>query len=432
MRRIFNLIRHPLFSGSAIMVMGSTIANALNYFYHLVIGRMLGPANYGELATLISLINLLGVIPVSISLGVVKYVSSSTEEERGELISWLNKIILRLSFLIFIFLLIGIPVISAFLHLTDIKYALAIAVLFLFFFPTVIYRAVLQGLLKFKESMTSIIFEICIKFTAGVLLIYLGYNTGGAILGFLVAAIFSLIQTRIYLKKYLKEKFARPSNYRSILLYTVPVVAQSMAMLSLISSDLILVKHFFSAHDTGIYAALSVLGKIIFFGAGPIGTVMFPLIAQRSSKDMKYEKILFVSLWATMLIIILVLMLYWLFPAFAIRLLYGQSYLEAYKLLIWFGIFIGLHTLSSLIINFHLSLGRTKIVLLPIVVAILQVLLIWLYHENLFTVIVISILVNALLLACLIIYSSYKKNLFGNEKFFFSRFKLNINNSSCI
>lgn len=423
---IFNLIKHPLFSGSFVMVAGSTLANILSYFNHLVLGRLLGPSEYGELVTLISFSGLLAVIPVSTSLAVTKYVSISKEDDKSLLINWFSTVYFKLSLIIFILLIILVPVISSFLHLSNINHAIIIAVIFLFSFPTIINRAILQGLLKFKENMISILIEFSTRFSIAILLVYLGYRVGGAIFGFLVAAIVSWFQTKMYLKRYLKKNIKRPNFVKSIIKYTIPVVAQSIAMLSLISSDIILVKHFFSSYDTGIYAALSVLGRIIFFGAGPIGAVMFPLVAQRNSKGMKVGTLLILSFLATLAVAVFFLLIYWLFPNFAISLLYGKSYLEASDLLIWFGIFITLYTFSALLLNFQLSLGRIKIVFLPILAALLQIIAIWFYHEDLMTVILISILVNALLLACLLIYSS------NNEKFFFSRIKINFNNSPSI
>ncbi len=78
MKKYFKqLITNPLFSGSAIMIFGSNFVSFINYLFHLVMGRMLGPASYGELAALIALIGLLGMIPASMSLVIVKYVSSA-------------------------------------------------------------------------------------------------------------------------------------------------------------------------------------------------------------------------------------------------------------------------------------------------------------------------------------------------------------------
>ena len=75
--KIANLIKHPLFSGSALMILGSNLANFIAYLYHLIIGRMLGPVAYGELSSVISALALIFISLNFLSLIIVKFVSSA-------------------------------------------------------------------------------------------------------------------------------------------------------------------------------------------------------------------------------------------------------------------------------------------------------------------------------------------------------------------
>lgn len=419
MKRYFKeVITHPLFSGSAIMVLGSNSINLLNYVYHLVLGRMLGPSFYGELASLISLIGLLGIIPASLSLVIVKYVSGAKDEtEAAILIRWLKTKVFQVSLIFFIFIIVMSPALASFLHIDRLSYLFLIALSSLFSIQTLLNRSILQGLLKFKEMVLSVFLENGAKLLLSVTLVYLGFRVGGAMLAFVLAAILGFFVTNRYLKIKAKKESNMLLNLKPMFLFTIPVLIQSLALTSIYSSDLILVKHFFSSHEAGLYASLSTLGKIIFFGAGPIGSVMFPIVSKRQARGLNVKKIFLYSLFATTALSLSILMIYLLFPRFAVNLLYGSAYLESANLLIWFGIFMTLFTLSSLLINFHLSLNRTKVVMLPLLAAIVQIIVIWFYHQSLFEIVLISIAVTTLLLVSLLIYSTY-----GN--------KLNIDNSS--
>lgn len=409
-KKILRLINNPLFSGGSIVIIGSNAANAINYAYHLLTGRLLGPALYGELATLISLIGLLSIVPSSVSLVVTKYVSGSkSESERKSLIIWFKMQSFKIGLLIFILILILSPFIASFIKINEISYLFLIAVSFLFSLTSVINRAVLQGLLKFKEMVFSFVAENTVKVLLSIVLIYLGYELFGAMLALALSTLFGWYLTNTYLKVGTNKKIETPVNLKSMLIYTFPVIVQSMSITSLYSSDLILVKHFFPSFEAGIYAALSTLGKIIFFGAGPITTAMFPLISQRYARGDDYKKIFTYSFILTFGIAVCMVFFYWLFPSFAINLLYGSAYLEAKGLLVWFGIFMTFFSLSTLLVNFNLSLGRIRVVVLPLIASIVQITLIWLFHENLLEVVLISSFVTALLLIALLIYSSYGK-----------------------
>lgn len=421
MKKIPNFIKHPLFSGSAIMIIGSNSVSVLSYFYHLILGRLLGPVGYGELAALISLVGLLGVIPGSINLVIVKYVSSAKDkEEVNNLISWLKSKIIKISFLFFIVILLASPIISSFLHIDRIIYLVLISLSFLFSLQALFYRAVLQGLLKFKEMIFSVFAESITKLIVSVFLVYMGLSVGGAMGAFLIATIVGWYITNFYLRYNKRSNPSYPKNIKRMIQFSIPVFIQSISMTSLYSTDVILVKHFFSSFDAGIYASISTLGKIIFFAAGPIGTVMFPLISQRQSRGQNYKNIFGISFLATGILALGILILYWLVPEFAIRLLYGKSYLTGASLLVWFGVFIMLFTLSVLLINYGLSVGKTRIVFFSLAAALLQISLIFLFHKSLQEVINISIVVTALLLACLFIYSIYGKTITGRDKTDFS------------
>lgn len=389
------------------MVLGSNSVSAINYLYHLAMGRMLGPAGYGELASLISLIGLLGIIPASVSLMIIKYVASAkNEHEINSLVGWFKAKIFRASLVFFIAILAVSPLITSFLNINRVSYLILIAISFLFSLQAGLNRSILQGLLKFKEMVVSILVENSAKLIISIFLVYLGFQVGGVMTALVISALLGLYMTNLYLRYNPSGKIDSSPDVRSMMAFTIPVAIQTIATTSLYSSDLILVKHFFPAHEAGIYAALSTLGKIIFFGTGPIGAVMFPLVSQRNALGKPYKKIFLYSLLATLLLSLGVLSIYFWIPKLAIKLLYGSAYLEASTLLVWFGVFMSLFTFSSLLINYFLSLGKTRVVLLPAVAAFAQIILISFFHQSLLEVVTISTVVTALLLVSLLIYST--------------------------
>ncbi len=410
-KRLYRVIKHPLFSGSMIMVFGSNAVSFLNYLYHVVMGRMLGVSLYGDLESLISLVGLLGVIPLSISLVITKYVSSVKDEnEATQLIAWFKNRIFLLSLFLSIIILILSPFISSFLKVANFYYMLLLVAIFLFSFQSAINRSILQGLLKFKEMVISVLAENSTKLIVGILLITAGFKVSGAMFGFAIAGLFGWYLTNLYLKyNSVKNVNLSPSRVISILKFTIPVAIQSLAITSLYSSDVILVKHFFPSETAGLYAALSTLGKIIFFATGPIGAVMFPLVVKRNALGQSYKKIFISSFFGTLFVAIVITSLYGFYPSLAIELLFGTKYLAASSLLVWFGLFISFFTLSTLLINYGLSLGKSRIAILPLGAAITQIILIWLFHQSLYFVILESTLVCSLLLLLLLIYLSFSK-----------------------
>ena len=69
------ILAHPFIKGSAIMFGGTMVTNVLAYLYHLVVGRILGPVGYGELAALLSIFYILNSPSIVIQNILVKFFS---------------------------------------------------------------------------------------------------------------------------------------------------------------------------------------------------------------------------------------------------------------------------------------------------------------------------------------------------------------------
>lgn len=407
-RRIKEIVLHPLFSGSAVMIFGSNLTNFIAYIYHLVIGRMLGPELYGELAAVVSLIGLLAVSFSFFGLVIVKFVSSARTQERKILFSWFASKSLNIAILAGILLTAVSPFIASFLKI-GLSTAVLVGPIITVFLLSFVYTSFLQGLLRFGRVVVASNVSMLGRLLLGILFVALGFSVFGAIFGLFISAALGLLLGRYFLKDYKVSKNNGPRALgKRILAYAGPIFLVSLSTNSLYSTDVILVKHFFEAGSAGIYAALSTLGKIIFFGTAPVGAVMFPLVSQRKSQGKNYKKVFLLSLLLTLGISLLVLLVYWLAPELSLKILYGDKFLGASPYLVWIGLFMAIFSLGSLIAGFYLSKGDTRIWILVLLAALGQALGIWFFHSSIFQVITVNIISASFLLVSLLIYFGYE------------------------
>lgn len=405
---------NKFFSASILMIFGNNLINVFNYLYHFIMGRLLGPSGYGELATLISLVGLLLIIPTSFGLAIARLVATSSEDPKAKhLLNWLIKKTFIASLIVSLFFCLASPFISSYLKISNNLFVILIGVFFIFSMLSYIYKSILQGLLKFSSLVLSTLGETLAKLIIGLILVYMGYGVFGALGAILLGAILGLIISKKFVGNFLTLKNPKAVNthhLKELVLYSVPVAVYTIAQTSLFSADLILVKHFFSAFDAGLYAALSSLGKVIIFGSGPIILVMFPMISQKFAKKQNYIRIFLLSLAFTLLVCFSVLGLFYFVPELVIMSSLGAHYLQAAPILFLFGAFISLISISNLLINFMLSLKRTKVVIFPTIAAIGQIVLINYFHNSLLEVINISVIVGFCLLVSLSVFALVKKS----------------------
>lgn len=374
------------------MVGGNLAANGVNYLYHILMGRILGPINYGILASIFSILYLISVIPTSASIAIVKFISSAGSSGEASLIySSVRKITQKLSWVLALTFLAISPLVAKFLNIDSFwEVALVGPVIFLSLM-TVVNQATAQGLLRFFGNVGPNIISAVVKFGLGLPLVFLGWSVFGAMVGVVAGGLLAFLYSIYFLNKYIASNKSGSYNLIKVGKYSLPVVVQAFAFTSLFSTDVLLVKHFLSPFDAGLYGALSTLGKIIFFATSPIAATMFPIVSGRKSRGEKFTKVLLVSFGFTLAISALIVAFYLIFPNVAIGVLYGDLYLVATQWLPWMGFFILFYSLSYFLVNYLLSTGDTKSVIFPIVAAILQVPLIWIFHSNILQVIQICL-----------------------------------------
>lgn len=372
-------------------------------------GRILEPSNYGILASIISLIGLVSLIPSSVGLVVTKMVSSGkTNDEISERVHALNKHIWLMGIALFLALLTISPVIAGFLKVDEILLVIGLLV-FLLSFPASLTRSILQGLLRFKSMVISQTLENVWRLVTAIALIILGFSVAGGLLGLLLGVCTGWLISWLYIRGVMKKPKSKKLeiNFSSTLKSSLPFFILSVSVTSFYSSDLILVKHFFTSFDAGIYSAMSFLGRIIFFGVSPITAVMFPIVARSHSRGENGMDVLKWSLAGGLIIALAVNTIYALFPSFVIKQLYGEKYLAVDNLLLLFGIFVTFVTLSFLLLNYELIMNRVKVVWVSLIAAFIQIVLIWFFHSSLYSVVLVSTFVAMTLLLYLVFDTFY-------------------------
>lgn len=410
------LVKHPLLAGSLVMVVGSNIYNFGQFAYHFITARLLeqtygasfGKAFYGDIAAMLSIMGVIGIVQLALGLTVVKFVAGSKNElEVANFTKWFLYWTFWIALGVLVVTIILSPFLSSFLNLTN-KNAIYLLAPALFFFMLISSgRSVLQGSLRFGQFIASLLAEVGAKIVFTVSFILLGFAVFGIMTAILGGVFFAFVLTFYFLKDRLRKKWQKRPELAPLLKYSFPVFAQGLALTSMYSTDLMLVKHFFSPVEAGLYAALVILGRVVFFAASPIMHVMFPLVVRRYTHGGAYHNIFYLSLLLIGGLVALLIAFYYLFPQFPIGILYGSTYLEGAGLLWMTGLFMGLLAVSTLFVQFYLSIGKTKTVWLFVFAAVLQAVLIWFNHGSLREVIQISILTSALLLFTLLVYFPY-------------------------
>lgn len=372
-----DFVRH-----NTIVFVGSIAISAINYLYYPALGRLLQPAAFGEVQTIISLflqvaifLNVLALLTVNI---VANYDSQQTEQAKRRKAQATIFELERVALIVGTGGLLLTAVLSGLLQdffrfesaLPFILLALALVVSI----PGAFRMAYLRGKLLFGANSWAGLIGSAAKLAFSVLFVLAGWGVTGAIAGLVLAQLAAFLYSGRKAKQAgfgpsLRGSFWQLPDLKLIvpeLKYAGLVLATSLSITALYSIDIIAVKHYFDAQTAGLYAGIATVARIIFFATGSIPQVLLPMVKlnnppRQNQRTLLYSALLLLGIGGV------VLALFWLLPELVIRLLMGANYTEYASLLPHLGLVLFVVSVLNLIMQYFLALRRYAVGIIAII-----------------------------------------------------------------
>jgi len=381
--------------GSAVMLVGSAAVSLLNFGYNVSMARMLGPALFGHLSVLGTLLMLSSAVTLSFQLVCAKFVARNPElTDKSAVYKGLLRNAWAVGIAVGIGLMVLSPPIAAGLRLPTPLLVVILAAAIILYVPLGVRRGALQGLYAFPHLAGNMAAETLIKLVGAVLLVALGFGVigaTGAIAGSVVGAFFLI---RVPLGKHTRQLPAVPASFREGMQATIFFIGQVIIN----NIDIVLVKIFFPADEAGLYAAVALVGRVLYFASWSIVSAMFPVAA--AAKDERESRK--VVLWPFLLVLgittVFVIVLH-VFSRLAVDIVFGQSFSQAQPLLALYAVATGLYALSVVLMAYEISrkianTGWLQLLFSGVLIAAISFL-----HGSLREVIMVQIVLMGILLA---------------------------------
>ena len=393
---------------SFILCMAMFLSQAMRFFYHFFMGRALGPSNYGILSVLLSISYFISVPIYVIQNSITKFVAEHKVKGSVDQIGSILRRGLKFMFFVSLVLIVSfvflIPFLSDF-FLIPAKYFYFWAVMLFFALLLPVLRGVFQGMQLFGKLGVNIVLEGIFVLVFGAFLVWKGFGLTGAVIAVVLAYALPFFLAFIPLRSYFKLESKEKFSVKDFFSFTWPMLLALSFMTMFYTIDLFLVKHFFSAVDAGYYAAISLLGKIVFFAANSITMVMFPKLIDFTSRKKDNFILLKKSLLIISLLSFLILVVYFLLGDFVVWVLFGSAYIWISKYIAWFGLAMAFFSLAYTLALYNLSFNRNGFIYFLLVLLVLEFILLTLFHSSLAQVLVILLLTMFLLFIFMVLYS---------------------------
>lgn len=382
-------------SGSIVMLLSTSLVSVLNFGFNVSMARMLGPAKFGNVTAAVTILMLASAITLAFQLVCAKFVARN--DLVGEKVSVYRSLLGKawvMSLAVGAGLFILQRPMAAYLHIPDPWILAVLAIGISAYVPLGVRRGGLQGICSFGRLSANYIIEAVVKVVIAVVLVAAGYGVMGA-----VGAISGSILAA-YLFPRMPSEFGtrpltalQPASFREGMQATVFFIGQVIIN----NIDILLVKHFFAPELAGLYAAVALVGRVLYFAAWSVVSAMFPISAAARPRE-EDPNVILVPLLFVLAIAIIFIMAASFFPDIIINTIFGGRFSESGSLLTLYAAATGLYALSVVLMTYEMSRRIANTGWLQLVFSGILVVAIGIFHHTLRDVIVVQIVLMAAML----------------------------------
>jgi glycosyltransferase involved in cell wall biosynthesis len=380
---------------------GVLLAGGLNYAFHLTALRALSAADYGVVAALLAALALLQTPAVVVGMVSAHLVARFQATGRlGRARAHWDRCArgLALAGLVgaLVCLALGDPL-AALLQIADGRAIVLLSAALVAGLVLPLQRGTLRGLQRFGPLALNLSCEGLVKLGAAAALLALGLGLEGAlfaiVLGLAAAYAVGLVNLGPIFRAP-AERSAEPQAWRPWLVTSV----SALALVYFQNVDLLVVKALLPPDRAGEYAAVALVGKLIFFATSSIADVLLPTVAARRARGESHRAVVLLSLGLVAAAATLGVAALALLPGLA-ALPLGDRYATVAPYLPLVGAVALLFAIANLLVNSLLSASSPRLIGYLVGVAALELALLAINHGSTFDVLANLLGIQALLVS---------------------------------
>jgi O-antigen/teichoic acid export membrane protein len=381
--------------GSIIMLLGSVMVSVFNFGYNIAVARMLGPSAFGHVAAVGTLLMIVSAITLSFQLVCTKIIArSETAAEKSSAYASLQRKSWTVGLVIGSGMALTSIWIADYLNLPSPWLVILLAFGLTIYIPLGTKRGGLQGTCNFRKLSINLMLETLVKLAGTILFIEMGYGVKGAIVAISVSVLLAFFfprvpaQLKVHHRSGVRASFGE--GVQAIVFFAGQVIINNI--------DILLVKHFFNNTEAGLYAAIALVGRVLYLASWSVVSAMFPVSAG-ANREADNRHVLIVPLVIVLLISLVFIVGLGAFPDSILRATFGFHLSSGMNSLLSLrAAATGTYSLAVVLMAYEMSrkianTGWMQLAVSGAVIAGIQ-----LFHSDLREVVVVQLVLMVLLL----------------------------------
>lgn len=374
--------------GGAALVSASIIANFLNFFFNAYLGRVLTFSDFA----LISLVGgflsfssiLFGAYSTTVNYRSSFLIGRYGRESAYDFWRYIRRNGIYASIVITILWLVLTPFMDKFFDTDNVKVFFVFAIVLLVGLANAADRGFLSSKFMFGSIAAINLGDPLIKFFTVIFLVGLGLQRGAYIA--VPLAIFGtfIIGWLLVVKHNKKEiHHVEPHEVKHFpKKFFAASMISGLSLVSFMSMDILLAKHYLHSVEAGQYALLTLVGKMVYFMAGLTTPFIVPIIGRNEGENKNSLRSLKYIILFTFILGLIGFIAFGVFGWFTIPFLYGSKafVIVPYLLFYAFGMFC--FSISKVLSNYYLIKKMYTFTIVGVLLSLIQIIVIVLNHQS--------------------------------------------------
>ncbi|MGA8149639.1 MAG: oligosaccharide flippase family protein [Terriglobales bacterium] len=350
-------LQSRVLSGSFVLLAGTGSVTVINVLYNVAMAHFLGPTGFGNVAAVCTILVLVSAVTLSFQIVSAKVVAQQTSlQAKSGVYRGFHRRAWACGILVALCLFLLQSPISRYLNLPSPRLVILLGVGTMFYVPLGSRRGYLQGACRFHHLAVNVVLEGLARLGGSLLLISLGYGVAGVIAANAASVMMAYLLAVPHLSAVVASELhiavAFREGLQAFVFFAGAVIINNC--------DILVVKHFFAGPLAGLYAAVALVGRVVYVLSFSVVSSMFPIAAETRGQSRRDHRVLGTSLLLVLAIGSLITLGLLLAPAGIWTTLFGAQFgaAGAYNLpylLALYAATTSLYSLSIVIIVYEMS-----------------------------------------------------------------------------
>ena len=407
-----------LVTGASVLAVALIVTNAGNYVLNLLLGRWLSPAEFADASLMVTLMLTFASISVCLALVTARFIgiqdAAGHVEDSERLARRLRRVALSVGIVIAALLAAGSPWWRDIFHTGSAWIFVILAGGIPFYLQCAVGRGTLQGRLRFVPLAATFLVEMAVRLSVGSGLVLLGMGVDGATAGLALSLVAAWATVMLFRPS--RSRARRPvevgpadvspdtsTDLAGVRAYAAFVSVLLVGQMVINNSDVLIAKASLAPFEAGLYSAVALIGRAVFFLSWSVATVVFPVVAVRHARGESGHRVLAGGIVAVLGIGTVCVVGASLFGGPVLGVVLGPEYSGLSGPLAFYALATTLFAVACLIASQHLATGRIRESWVVLAGAGLQIVLLLLWHNSIAQLIAAQLVTMSVLLAAVVI-----------------------------